>query len=319
MSSKIALIIGITGQDGAYLSRYLIQKGFKVIGTSRDSSQCNKENLKKLNIENDINLISLSASDYRNVIDVITKVSPTHIYNLSGMTSVGLSYNLPIECLNSIVSACLNILEALRFTQSKARFFNACSSECFGNISTGSANEETVFTPKSPYGVAKSAAYWLVSSYRESYGIFCCNGILGNHESPLRAERFVTQKIISKAKLIYEGKSKELVLGNLDIIRDWGWADEYVKAIHLILNSEEPKDYIISTGKSYSLSDFVKNTFDFLDLEVNKYLKIDPNLIRPSDIKRSSLNPNKIYKNLGWKAKYDLRNIVEFMINEKFD
>ena len=319
MSTEIALVVGANGQDGAYLSRYLIKKGYKVIGTSRDASLCKKENLIKLKIENDIELISLSPTDYRSVIDVITKVSPSHIYNLSGMTSVGLSYNLPFECINSIVNACLNFLEAIRFTECKARFFNAASSECFGNIDNGFANESTIFSPKSPYGVSKSTAYWLVSSYRESYGIFCCSGILGNHESPLRAKRFVTQKIISKAKLISEGKSNKLVLGNLDIIRDWGWADEYVCAIHEILCSDKPKDYVISTGKSFTLSDFVKKTFDFLDLEVEKYLEIDDKLIRPSDIKRSSLSSQKIYNEIGWKAKFDLDNIVGFMIENKLN
>lgn len=317
MSTKIALVVGANGQDGAYLSRYLISNGYKVIGTSRDASLCNKENLIKLNIDNDIELISLSPNDYRNVIDVITKVSPSHIYNLSGMTSVGLSYDLPFECINSILNATLNFLEALRFTGCKARYFNAASSECFGNIKNGFANENTIFSPKSPYGVSKSSAFWLVSSYRESYGIFCCSGILGNHESPLRAKRFVTQKIISNAKLIYEGKLNKLVLGNIDIVRDWGWADEYVKAMHLILCAEKPKDYIISTGKSYTLSDFVKKTFDFLGLEVEKYLQIDENLIRPSDIKRSSLSSERIYNELGWKAEFDLKKIIKFMIENK--
>ena len=235
------------------------------------------------------------------------------------MTSVGLSYNQPSECLNSIVNTCLNFLEALRFTQCKGRFFNAASSECFGNIKSGSANENSVFAPKSPYGISKSTAYWLVSSYRESYGLYCCNGILGNHESPLRAERFVTKKIISNAKLIFEGKSSELILGNLDIIRDWGWADEYVKAMHLILNADEPNDYIISTGKSYSLSDFVKKTFNYLNLSIEKHLKVDNKLFRPSDIKRSSLYPGKIKKFLGWEAKYNLDNVIEYMIENNLN
>lgn len=319
MSNKLALIIGATGQDGAYLSRYLIQKGFKVYGTSRDSSLCNKENLKKLKIENDIELISLSPLDYRSVIDLITKLSPTHIYNLSGMTSVGLSYDLPLECISSIVNTCLNFLEALRFTQCRAKFFNAASSECFGSVNVGSATETSIFRPKSPYGVSKATAYWLVSSYRESYGIFCCSGILGNHESPLRAERFVTKKIISGAKEIYEGRSNKLILGNLDIIRDWGWAEEYVKAMHLILSADEPNDYIISTGISYSLSDFVKKTFNYLELNIDKHLKIDKRLFRPSDIERSSLNPKKINDQLGWKAKYNLDNVVKFMIENKMN
>ena len=202
MTSKIALVIGVTGQDGAYLSRYLIRNGFKVIGTSRDASQCNRENLIKLKIEKDVHIISLSPIDYRSVIDVITKISPSHIYNLSGMTSVGLSYELPLECLNSIVNSCLNILEALRFTESKARFFNAGSSECFGNIQKGYANEKTLFSPKSPYEL-QNTAYWLVSSYRESM-VFFVVGILKNHESPLRAKRFVTQKILMQYLFLKE-------------------------------------------------------------------------------------------------------------------
>lgn len=317
MSFDIALIIGVTGQDGAYLARHLNRKGFKVIGTTRDKSLSNKENLKKLKIEDDVELIYLSPLDPVSVIELITKLTPKHIYNLAGMTSVGLSYDRPQECMNSVVNTCLNFLEALRLTQCDAKFFNAASSECFGDINKGCANEKTVFAPKSPYGVSKAAAYWLVSSYRESYGIFCCNGILGNHESPLRAKKFVTQKIISTAKMIYEGKSNELILGNLNIVRDWGWADEYVKAMHLILNDDEPHDYIISTGKSYALYDFVKKTFDYLELNIEKYLKINEILFRPSDIKRSRLDPTKIKNKLGWEAKYSLENIVEFMINNK--
>lgn len=319
MSKKLALIIGATGQDGAYLSRYLIGEGFKVIGTSRDASQCSKANLKMLRIENDIELISLSPVDYRSVIDLITRIAPTHIYNLSGMTSVGLSYELPLECLSSIVNTCFNFLEALRFTKCRAKFFNAASSECFGSINIGSVTESSAFKPKSPYGVSKATAYWLVNSYRESYGIFCSNGILGNHESPLRAEKFVTKKIIRGAKDICAGRSNELVLGNLDIIRDWGWADEYVKAMHLILCADEPNDYIISTGNSYSLSDFVKKTFNYLELNIDKYLKIDTTFFRPSDIRRSSLSPKKINDELGWKAKYSLDNVVEFMIEDKLN
>lgn len=318
MNNKIALIIGVSGQDGSYLARYLLNKGYKVIGTSRDSALCNTKNLEKLNIQNDIKIISLSTLDFKNIITIINKFAPDHIYNLSGMTSVGLSYELPFECFNSISNSCLNILEALKITKSKARFFNAGSSECFGSIESEVASELTKFKPNSPYGVAKSSAFWLVSSYREAYGMYCCSGILGNHESPLRASRFVTQKIISNAKLIKEGKANTLFLGNLNTFRDWGWAPEYVEAMYLMLNNKLPKDYIIATGQSHSLYDFVQTTFKKLNLEIEKYLKIDNNLKRPNDIDRSILDPTKISNELGWKAKYELENIIEFMIENNY-
>ena len=314
---ETALIVGITGQDGAYLSHLLLEKGFHVVGTSRDASVCDTSRLRKIGVSENVELTSLAPNDFRNVLKVISTYKPSRIYNLSGQTSVGLSFDQPVECMESIAGSTLNFLEALRFFDNEIKFFNAGSSECFGDTNKNKpADEEAPFCPRSPYAVAKSTAYWLVSNYRNSYNLFCCTGILSNHESPLRANRFVTQKIIKHVREIKNGLRKKLVLGNIDISRDWGWAPEYVKAMHLMLDSNNANDYIISSGNTYSLKQFVNLTFNYFGLDADQYLISNKEFIRPSDIKNSYMNPNLIYENLGWKSTKNLQFIVENMIND---
>ena len=225
-----------------------------------------------------------------------------------------MSFEQPVETLESISIGTLNILESIRFSNSDIKFYNAGSSECFGDIKDNAADENTLFQPRSPYAVAKSTAFWLVSNYRESYNINASTGILFNHESPLRPDRFVTKKIISTACKIVNDKSIKLKLGNLDITRDWGWAPEYVEAIWLMLQTEMPEDYVIATGESNSLKDFIKTTFEYLSLNYEDHVISDNNLFRPSDLKIGRANPLKAETKLGWKAKSKMKDVIEKMI-----
>ena len=311
---KKALVCGVSGQDGAYIARLLLEKGYEVYGGSRDSQMSTFKNLTSLGIKNEINLLSVNLNDFRSTLQSIIKIKPDEIYNLSGQSSVGLSYEQPVETLESISIGTLNILESIRFSNANIKFYNAGSSECFGDTKDIAADENTLFQPRSPYAVAKSTAFWLVSSYRDSYNIKASTGILFNHESPLRPDRFVTKKIISTACKIVKDKSLKLKLGNLDITRDWGWAPEYVEAIWLMLQNEFPEDYVIATGESNSLKDFIKTTFEYLGLNYQDYVISDDNLFRPSDLKIGRANPIKAETKLGWKAKNKMKDVIEKMI-----
>ena len=229
---RTALIAGVTGQDGAYLAHHLLNLGYRVVGTSRDAQMADTSRLERLNISTDVEVLSLAPNDFRSVLKVVAGVKPDEIYNLAGQTSVGLSFEQPVECMESISVATLNLLEVIRFLGGGIRFFSAGSSECFGDTGQAPATEDTPMRPGSPYAVAKAAAYWQVATYREAYGMFACTGILANHESPLRPKRFVTQKIIEGVKAIKAGRQTTIQLGNLDIWRDWGWAPDYVRAMH---------------------------------------------------------------------------------------
>lgn len=314
MTSKTALIAGISGQDASYLARHLLSLGYRVVGTSRDSQLCNTSNLQKLGIQQDVELFSLAPSDFRSVLRVLTLTRPDEIYNLAGQTSVGLSFEQPVECMDSIAGGTLNFLEAIRYLGAGSRFFSAGSSECFGDTGSLPANEDSAFKPQSPYAVAKCTSYWQVSNYRSAYSLYCCTGILANHESPLRPKRFVTQKIISAVKAISAGHDVKLQLGNLDIWRDWGWAPEYVEAMHLLLQQDNPCDYIIATGFTSSLRDFVELAFSKAGFSASDYLESDQSLMRPSDLRYSSVDPSRICLNLGWKATSGLDQIVTRML-----
>jgi GDPmannose 4,6-dehydratase len=314
MSSKKALIAGVTGQDGAYLARHLLRKGYHVIGTSRDAQACITSRLDRLGILQDVQLLSLAPNDFRSVLKTLTVTTPDEIYNLAGQTSVGLSFEQPVECMESIAGGTLNFLEALRYLGLRSRFFSAGSSECFGDTGPQAANEATAFQPRSPYAVAKSTAFWQVANYREAYGIYCCTGVLANHESPLRPSRFVTQKIISAVQAIKAGTQQHLRLGNLDIWRDWGWAPDYVQAMHLMLQQKHPADFIIATGITHSLRDFVNMAFAAGDLNTSDHLQADLSLLRPSDLKYSAMDPTRIHTALGWKASLGLPEIIDRMM-----
>ncbi|MBE9194448.1 GDP-mannose 4,6-dehydratase [Synechocystis sp. LEGE 06083] len=314
---KKALICGISGQDGAYLAKLLLAKGYKVYGTSRDAQLSSFRNLVRLGIKDQVNLCSMALTDFRSVLQIISKTEPDEVYNLAGQTSVGLSFEQPVEALDSITIGTLNLLEVIRFLDCPIRFFNAGSTESFGDTGETVAYEATPFRPRSPYGVAKAAAFWEVVNYREAYGIFACSGILSNHDSPLRPERFVTQKIVSAAQRIANGSNEVLRLGNTSIQRDWGWAPEYVEAIYLMMQQSQADDFVIATGTSTSLNEFVKKAFELRGLDWHAHVETDEDLFRPTDIAVSRVNPAKINRKLGWKAKFGVKEVIEAMMDVK--
>ena len=314
-----ALICGISGQDGAYLAELLLKKGYTVIGSSRDAQVSDFTNLAKLGILHEVQLESMALHDFRSVLQLLRKVVPDEVYNLSGQSSVGLSFDQPVETLDSIISGTLNILESIRFLGMPVHFYNAGSSECYGDTFGAGASEESRFNPRSPYAVAKAAAYWLVANYREAYGLHASTGILFNHESPLRPERFVTRKIVAAACRIARGSSETLVLGNLAIRRDWGWAPEYVDAMWRILQCEAAGDFVIATGTSHSLEEFVCQAFGTLNLDWREHTEVSGSLMRPTDISEGKGNPRKAEEVLGWKARIRMKEVVERMIQAELE
>lgn len=312
---KTALICGISGQDGAYLAELLLRKGYSVWGTSRDAQMSNFGNLIRLKVRDLVKLESMVLTDFRSVLQVINKAQPDEIYNLAGQTSVGLSFEQPVETMESVTLGTLNLLEAIRFMGAKIKFYNAGSSECFGDTGDRAADENTPFRPRSPYAVAKAAAFWEVANYREAYNLFACSGILFNHDSPLRPKRFVTQKIVAAANQIAQGKLEKLLLGDISIQRDWGWAPEYVQAMYLMLQQKQPDDYAIATGETHKLEDFVAEVFAYLSLDWREHIIIDRSLFRPTDIAISRGNPAKAKQQLDWQAKYKMKDIAKMMVD----
>jgi GDPmannose 4,6-dehydratase len=313
-----ALIIGVAGQDGPYLTKLLLEKGYEVHGTSRDHELSTFQNLEILGIKGNVTLHSMALSDFRSVFSVVEKVRPTELYNLAGQTSVGLSYSVPVETFESISVGTLNVLECIRMLKLGVKFYNAGSSEAFGNTPDG-AKEDTRFQPRSPYATAKAAAHYSVVVYREAYRLFCCTGMLFNHESPLRHPRFVTKKIVSAAVRIKRGSGEKLELGRVDIKRDWGWAPEYVEAMWLMLQQKEPDDYIIATGVSTSLEDYVRMVFESEGLNWREHVVLLPSLERPSDISISFGDAGKAADKLGWKPRVQLAETISRMIEaEKY-
>lgn len=316
-TQKKALILGISGQDGAYLSQLLINHGYQVSGTSRDAQVNSFENLVYLGLREQVCFFSMAVNDFRSVLETITKVMPDEIYNLAGQTSVGLSFEQPVQTFESIAVANINLLEVIRFLGTSIKLYNACSSECFGNTIDYIADEKTPFHPRSPYAVAKAAAFWEVANYREAYGLYACSGILFNHESPLRPERFVTQKIISAACRIARGSKEKLQLGNMEIQRDWGWAPEYVEAMWLMLQQDKPEDYVIASAETHSLKEFVEEVFSILNLNLDSHVESAPDLLRPTDILVSKGNPAKAKNQLNWQARSKMKDIVRMMVEAK--
>lgn len=258
-------------------------------------------------------MVSMLPADFRSVLNTISRCEPDEIYFLAGQSSVGLSFEQPVEAIESIATGVLNLLEAVRYVDSGIRLFNAGSSECFGDTRGTPANEDTPFRPLSPYAVAKVCAQNLVTNYRTAYGLFACTGILFNHESPLRPERFVTQKIVRGAAAIAAANGGELKLGNLDISRDWGWAPEYVEVMWRMLQQQIPDDFVIATGRTVSLEYFVDRVFQNFDLDWRKHVSVDDALRRPSDIHIGAANPAKAGSALGWKAQFDVHHVIDSM------
>jgi GDPmannose 4,6-dehydratase len=313
--TKRALICGISGQDGALLARLLLDKGYEVVGTSRDAELSRFSNLEKLGIAGRVATRSMTLNDFRSVIQVLKESAPDEVYNLAGQTSVGLSFAQPVETLESISFGTLNLLEALRFIGGSTKLYNAASSECFGETPAHApATEDTPFHPRSPYGVAKATAFWTVANYREAYGLFASSGILFNHESPLRPERFVTRKVVRAAVRIAAGSDEKLKLGALHVIRDWGWAEEYVDAMWRMLQLDSAEDFVIATGASHSLEYFVTRCFELLGLDWQDHVESDPGLFRATDIATSYGDPSRARALLGWNASVDFDEMLRRLI-----
>lgn len=310
------LICGINSQDGAYLAKYLVGFGYKVYGTSRDAEASSMNNLVKLGIRHFTELYSMDPKDLHSVYSTIHDILPDYIFNLSAQSSVGLSFSQPFETYQSNITSTLNICEAVRLVNIKIKIFNACSSEMFGTCGEDLITENSPLNPLSPYAISKASSYWTAKYYRNSYNMFITNGILFNHESPLRPERFVTQKIIQSAIRIAKGSKEKLRLGNLNILRDWGWAPEYVEVIWKTMQLTYADDFIIATGKTSSLQDFVINSFNYFGLNWINYVEIDENLLRPTDLIGSYADNSKICTAIGWQPQYLMPDIINMLIEE---
>ena len=318
-STKTALICGIGGQDGAYLAAHLLSHGCLVVGTSRDATVNSFNGLRRLGIHDRVTLESMSLVDFRSVTQVIARHAPDEIYNLAGQTSVGLSFSQPVETFESIVIGVVNLLEAIRILGRRIRLYNAGSSEMFGNTGLNPANEDTVLRPCSPYGIAKATSFWQIAQYRQAYGVEARTGILFNHESPLRPERFVTQKIVAGACRIAAGERTPLHLGDLSVQRDWGWAPEYVVAMHRMLQLDNVDDFVIATGQTRSLEEFVAEVFRAVGLEWQKHVVRDPKLTRPSDIACGRADTTRATERLGWTARYKMPDVARMMVEARLD
>ena len=276
-------------------------------------------NLSRLGILNRIQLVSMATDDPRSVLDVLRSAEADEIYNLAGQSSVGLSFEQPAQTLDSILGANLNILESIRHLGRPVRFFNAGSGECFGETNSAGASEDDPFRPQSPYAIAKAAAFWLVANYRKAYGLHANTGILFNHESPLRPAGFVTRKIVAAACRISRGSAEKLTLGNMGIRRDWGWAPEYVEAMWRMLQQDNPADFVIATGSTHSLEDFVGASFAAVNLDWRDHTEISRSLYRPTDVAEMRGDPRKIAHLLGWKSGTDMKSVVAMMVRAELD
>ena len=307
-----ALICGVTGQDGAYLAQLLLGKGYEVWGTTRDL-QGPHTNLHRLGIFERVRLIPVHLPDLGSVLSAFEQAAPDEIYNLAGQTSVGLSFKLPVETYQSLALGALNLLEALRL-RGRGRLFHAGSAECFGHSGRAAITLETPMRPRNPYGMAKAAAHLQVGSYRESFGLYCCTGVMFNHESPLRSQAFVAQKVIAAVGAIARGSDDKLSLGAMDVYRDWGWAPEYVEAMWLMLQQPAPEDFIIATGEANSLQCFVETAFKRIGRDWREHVVQDKALLRPTDTVFVSADPSAIADKIGWRAKSRMAAVIDLML-----
>jgi GDPmannose 4,6-dehydratase len=313
--SSTALVFGVSGQDGSLLAQLLLSEGWTVHGTSRNAASHDFRNLERLGIRGKITLHSCDTTDLRAIAGVVARSEPDTIYNLGGLTSVGLSFEQPEASNNTIAVATLNILEAIRTVNPRIKFYSAASSECFGNTPPEGADEATPFQPRSPYAVAKAAAFLSVAKYRDAYGMFAASGILFNHESPLRPDNFVTQKIVRGAQRIASGELKgPLQLGNLDVRRDWGWAPEFVRAMWLMMQQPEPEDFVIATGTNTSLREFAAAAFAAHGLDWQQHVVSSPQLLRPTDVTFSVGRPARALERLGWSAETRMPDLVRRLV-----
>jgi len=319
--NKVAVITGVNGQDGSYLSEFLLKKGYKVVGLIRRTSASRREKLR--NIEHLINLdnfqlVTGDVTDLPSLIKVLKKYNPTEVYNLAAQSHVGESFSSPVSTMNINGIGTLNVLEAILSVNKEIKLYQASTSEMFGDLQAVQS-EVTPFNPVSPYACSKVYAHNIVVNYRKAYGIYACCGILFNHESPRRGEDFVTRKITKAAVRIKLGKQKHIRLGNIKTYRDWGFAGDYVEAMWMMLQQAEPDDFVISSNNSVTVEDFLEIVFKYLDLDYKKYLIIDKEFFRPHDVPYLRGDSTKALKMLGWKPKIDLLTLAKMMIESDMD
>jgi len=319
--AKRALITGITGQDGAYLARLLLDTDYEVIGLSRNSTKPNIRGLRYLGIENEVAVIRANLLDRKNVINIMEKTEPDEVYNLAAQSSVGLSFEQPVGTLQFNILSAANLLEAIRFINPNIKYYQASSSEMYGSVcETGPSIEHNcLFHPVSPYGISKAAAHWITVNYREAYGLFAVSGILFNHESALRGASFVTKKIINTAVGISRGSADSLTLGNLQVYRDWGYAPDYVKAMWLMLQREEPDDFIVCSGECHSLKEFAEQAFKKLDLDFERFVTIDTSLHRQLELDVACGDNSKAKELLGWQYDITFEQLIATLVNDEME
>jgi len=318
--AKKALITGITGQDGSYLTELLLSKGYEVYGIVRRASTFNTQRLDHVYQDPHekgakLNLIFGDLTDTSTVYNVLTQVKPDEVYNLGAQSHVRVSFDLPEYTGDSVGLGTVRVLEAIHRLGMKARYYQAGSSEMFGKVQEMPQTETTPFYPRSPYSVAKVYAHWMTVNYRESYGMYACNGILFNHESPRRGETFVTRKITRAVARIQAGLQKKLFMGNLDAKRDWGYAKEYVEAMWLMLQQNKPDDYVVATGKTHSVREFLEESFKYVGLDYKKYVEFDQRYLRPAEVDLLVGDASKAKKKLGWKPKTSFKELVKIMVD----
>ncbi len=328
--SKVALVTGVSGQDGAYLAKLLLSKGYKVYGAVRRNSSINIGRLKELGIENDVELVQFELAEFSNVFRVIRDLQPDEFYNLAAQSFVATSFDQPIHTAEIDAVAVTRILEAIRTVSPKTRFYQASSSEMYGKVRATPQNEETPFHPRSPYGVAKVYGHWITVNYRESYGLHATSGILFNHESPLRGHEFVTRKITLAFARIKHGQQEVLELGNLDAKRDWGFAGDYVEGMWLMLQQDKPDDYVLASGETHTIREFVEEAGRVFDFDIvwdgegestvgverksgAVRVRVNPEFYRPAEVDLLLGEPGKAKKQLGWRPKVGFSELVDMM------
>ncbi len=312
---KSALITGITGQDGAYLAKLLLDKGYKVYGLIARRATSTTWRLRFLGIENEVELINGDLTDLPSIVRAINKAKPTEVYNLGAQSFVGTSWQQTVTTVQSTGVGVLHVLEAIRLTDLSIRFYQASSSEMFGLIQEPMQSESTPFYPRSPYGVSKLFGHWMTVNYRESFNLFACSGILFNHESPIRGIEFVTRKVTDAVARIKLGKQQDLKLGNIDAKRDWGFAGDYVQAMWLMLQQDKADDYVVATGRTTTVRDMCRSAFAYVNLNYEDYVIIDPAFYRPAEVEVLLGNPEKAKNVLGWEAKTSLNTLIEMMVD----
>jgi GDPmannose 4,6-dehydratase len=313
--NKSALVTGITGQDGAYLAKLLLDKGYKVFGLHARRSTDTLWRLRHLGIEGEVNLMDGDLTDLSAMLRGMEKSAADEVYNLGAQSFVGTSWDQPVLTANVTGVGALNVLEAVRIVNPKARFYQASTSEMFGLIQESMQSETTPFYPRSPYGVAKLYAHWMTVNYRESFNLHASSGILFNHESPLRGIEFVTRKVTDAVARIKQGKQKELRLGNIDAKRDWGFAGDYVEAMWLMLQQDKPDDYVVATGLTTTVRDMCRIAFAHVGLKHEDYVVIDPKFYRPAEVEVLLGNPAKAKEKLGWVAQTNLETLITMMVD----